>query len=91
MDVDHPMIEFDEENSPKTDFNFSVEDVPMLEDLAAPFSPAVRQSDAGIQRSMQTPKKRKVCTGFNLLNFFLKIITPDSESAARFKDGVSVF
>ena len=65
MDVDYPMIEFDERNSPKMDFNFSLEDVPMLEDLAAPFSPAVCQSDAGIQRSTQTLKKRKVYAGFN--------------------------
>ena len=63
MDVDHPMIEFDEGNSPKIDFNFSLEDVPMLEDLAAPFSPAAYQTDAGIQRS-QTPMKRKVCADF---------------------------
>ena len=62
MDVDHPMIEFDERNSPKMDFSFPVEDVPMFEDLAAPFGPALCQSDAGIERSMpQTPKKRKVC------------------------------
>jgi hypothetical protein len=65
MDVDHPMIEFDEGNSPKMDFNFPLEDVPMLEDLAAPFSPAVCQYDAGIQRSTPTLKKRKVCAGFN--------------------------
>lgn len=67
MDVDHPMIEFDEGlgNSPKIDFNFALEDVPMLEDLAAPFSPAVCQSDAGIQRLTQTPRKRKVYTGFD--------------------------
>lgn len=64
MDVDHPMIEFDEGNSPKMDFNFSVEDIPVLEDLAAPFSPAVGQSDTGIQRLMQTPKKRKVSPSF---------------------------
>lgn len=64
MDVDHPIM-FDEGNSAKMDFNFSVEDVPMLEDLAAPFSPAVGQSDAGIQHLMQTPKKRKVCPSFN--------------------------
>jgi hypothetical protein len=91
MDVDHPMIEFDEGNSPKMDFNFSVEDVPMLEDLAAPFSPAVGQSDAGIQRLMQTPKKRKVCPGFIIVELFLLIITPGSESAAPSKDGVGVF
>ena len=65
MDVDHPMIEFDEGNSPQIDFNFSVEDVPMLEDLAAPFSPAICQIDADIERSTQIPKKRKVCAGFN--------------------------
>ena len=70
MDVDHPMIEFDEGNSPKMDFNFSVEDVPMLEDLAAPFSPAVCQSDADIQCLMQTPRKRKVYTSFNYLMVF---------------------
>lgn len=67
MDVDHPMIEFDEGNSPKMDFNFSLEDVPMLEDLAAPFSPAVYQSDAGIQRSTQTLMKQKVCASFNFI------------------------
>lgn len=61
MDVDHPMIEFNQGNSPGIDFNFTLEDVPMLEDLAAPFS----QSDAGIQRSTQTLKKRKVCADFN--------------------------
>ena len=65
MDVDLPMIEFDEGNSPKMDFNFAVEDVPMLEDFAAPFSPAIGQSDAGIRSSIQTPKKRKVCASFN--------------------------
>lgn len=65
MDIDHPMIESNEGNSPKIDFNFSLEDVPMLEDFAAPFSPAVCQSDAENQRSTQTPKKRKVRAGFN--------------------------
>ena len=65
MDVDHPMIEFEVGNSPKMDFNFSLEDVPMLDDLAPPLSPAVYQSDADIQHSTQTPKKRKVCAGFN--------------------------
>ena len=62
VDVDHPMIDFDEGNALGIDFNFSVEDVPILEDFAAPFSPAVCQSGAGTQ---QTPKKRKVCTSFN--------------------------
>ena len=64
MDVDYPMIEFDRGNSLGIDFNFSLEDVPMLEDLAAPLSPAACQSDAGIQHSTQTLKKRKVCAGF---------------------------
>jgi hypothetical protein len=71
MDVDHPMIEFDERNSPKMDYNFSVEDVPMLEDLAAPFSPAaVCQSDTGIQRLMQTPKKQNVCLALIIVELF---------------------
>lgn len=61
MDVDHHMIDFDDRNELGLDFNFSVEGVPMLEDVAAPFSPAVCQSDAGTQRLNQTSKKRKVC------------------------------
>ena len=63
MDVDHPMIEFDEGNDLGIDFNFHVGDVPMLEDLAAPFSPAVCQPE--VDTHPKQNQKRKVCTGFN--------------------------
>jgi hypothetical protein len=65
MDVDHPVISFNEGNDLGTDFNFCIEDVPMLDDFAVPPSPAVCQPDASTQGSKQTPRKRKVCTGFN--------------------------
>jgi len=65
MDVDHPMIDFDEGNEFEIDFNFSIEDVPMLEDLAAPFSPVACPPDAGTQRPEQTLRERKVCGGYN--------------------------
>lgn len=76
MDIDHPMIQFEEGNELGIDFNFNVEDVPILEDLAAPFSPAVYQADAGPK---ETPKKRKV-RQLEWMNSFVKNRTypPDS-------------
>lgn len=78
MNVDHSMIDLDEGNALGIDFNFAVEDIPMLDaDLAAPLSPAVCQSDAGTQQLNQTPKKRKVRT-YLYMNFFIKKYPPDS-------------
>ncbi|KAF8807392.1 hypothetical protein BYT27DRAFT_7099303 [Phlegmacium glaucopus] len=59
-DVDYPMIDLNEGNELGIDFNFSVQDIPILEDLAAPFSLVACQPDAGTQRPKQTPRKRKV-------------------------------
>lgn len=60
MDVDQLMIDFDERHEHGIDFNFCIEDVPMLEDVVAPFNPIICQSDAGTQHAKETPRKRKV-------------------------------
>ena len=58
------MMDFDQGNDLGIDFNFSLDDVLMLENPAALPSPVACQPDVDM-RPKQTPKKRKVCAGFN--------------------------